>query len=63
MPSHTAIAAVALAVTMTAVAQQKPDFSGEWRLNLQASTLSRRCAGRGVASRGFDRRDDNLLPV
>jgi len=40
MPSHTAIAAAALAFTMTAFAQQKPDFSGEWRLNLQASTLS-----------------------
>ena len=25
---------------MTATAQQKPDFSGEWRLNLQASVLS-----------------------
>lgn len=25
---------------MTASAQQKPDFSGDWRLNRQASTLS-----------------------
>ena len=25
----------------TATARQKPDFSGEWKLNLQASTLSR----------------------
>jgi hypothetical protein len=25
---------------MTVIAQQKPDFSGEWKLNRQASTLS-----------------------
>jgi hypothetical protein len=25
---------------MTVIAQQKPDFSGEWKLNVQASTLS-----------------------
>jgi hypothetical protein len=25
---------------MTVIAQQKPDFSGEWKLNLQGSTLS-----------------------
>jgi hypothetical protein len=31
---------VALAASMTAIAQQKPDFSGEWQLNRQASTLS-----------------------
>jgi len=31
---------VALAGCMTAFAQQKPDFSGEWQLNRQASTLS-----------------------
>ena len=31
---------VALAGTMTAIAQQKPDFSGEWQLNRQASMLS-----------------------
>ena len=41
MPRHIVIAAVvALAGTMTAVAQQKPDFSGEWQLNRQASMLS-----------------------
>ena len=41
MPRYTAIAAgVALAGTMTATAQQKPDFSGEWQLNRQASMLS-----------------------
>ena len=41
MPRHIVIAAVvALAGTMTAIAQQKPDFSGEWQLNLQASMLS-----------------------
>jgi|SRR5437867_5785062 len=33
-------AVVALAGTMPAIAQQKPDFSGEWQLNRQASTLS-----------------------
>jgi hypothetical protein len=33
-------AVVALAGTMTAFAQQKPDFSGEWQLNRQASILS-----------------------
>ena len=41
MPRHIVIAAVvALAGTMTSVAQQKPDFSGEWQLNRQASILS-----------------------
>jgi hypothetical protein len=41
MPRYSVIAAaVALAGTMTAIAQQKPDFSGEWQLNRQASTLS-----------------------
>ena len=42
MPGSTFIAAsVALASTVTMLAaQQKPDFSGEWRLNRQASTLS-----------------------
>jgi hypothetical protein len=41
MPGHTVIAAVvALAGTMTTIAQQKPDFSGEWQLNRHASMLS-----------------------
>src|SRR5688572_17952424 len=41
MPSYTFIAAVvALVGTMTTIAQQKPDFSGEWELNRQASMLS-----------------------
>jgi hypothetical protein len=41
MPSNTFIAAVVfLASAMTVIAQQKPDFSGEWTLNRQASTLS-----------------------
>jgi hypothetical protein len=41
MPRYTVIALViALAGTMTAIAQQKPDFSGEWQLNRQASMLS-----------------------
>ena len=41
MPSPTFIAAVvALAGTMTPIAQQKPDFSGEWQLNREASILS-----------------------
>lgn len=41
MPRYIFIAAIAaLAGTMTAGAQQKPDFSGEWHLNRQASTLS-----------------------
>ena len=41
MPSYTFIAAVvALAGTITVIGQEKPDFSGEWRLNRQASTLS-----------------------
>ena len=39
--SYTFITAVVfLAGAMTAIAQQKPDFSGEWKLNVQASTLS-----------------------
>jgi hypothetical protein len=29
-----------LAGAVTVLAQQKPDFSGEWKLNVQASTLS-----------------------
>lgn len=29
-----------LAITISGVAQEKPDFSGEWILNRQASTLS-----------------------
>jgi hypothetical protein len=33
-------AVVVLAGTMTGGAQQKPDFSGEWRLNREASVLS-----------------------
>src|SRR5690242_15519032 len=37
---HRVAAVVALAGTMTATAQQKPDFSGEWHLNRQASMLS-----------------------
>ena len=41
MPGDTFVAAMVLLVgAMTTVAQQKPDFSGEWKLNLQASTLS-----------------------
>jgi hypothetical protein len=41
MPSSTLIAAVVpLAGIMTVIAQQKPDFSGEWQLNRQASMLS-----------------------
>ena len=41
MPGYTFIAAVVfLAGAMTESAQQKPDFSGEWTLNRQASTLS-----------------------
>lgn len=31
---------IALASTMTTIAQQRPDFSGEWQLNRQASMLS-----------------------
>jgi len=41
MPRYSVIAAVvALAGTMTAIAQHRPDFSGEWQLNRQASMLS-----------------------
>src|SRR5206468_4216172 len=41
MPRYTIIAVVvALAGTMTATAQEKPDFSGEWQLNRQTSMLS-----------------------
>jgi hypothetical protein len=35
--------------TMTVIAQQKPDFSGEWQLNRQASVLS---PGASVAQSG-----------
>ena len=40
MPSFTFAAVFVLAVAMTAIAKQKPDFSGEWQLNRQASALS-----------------------
>ncbi len=41
MPGYILIAALLpLAGTMTVRAQQKPDFSGEWHLNRQASALS-----------------------
>ena len=40
MPSDTLGAVFFLAGAMTVIAQQKPDFSGEWTLNRQASTLS-----------------------
>jgi hypothetical protein len=41
MSSSTLIAAVvALAGTIPLTAQQKPDFSGEWQLNREASVLS-----------------------
>jgi hypothetical protein len=41
MPSSSFIAALALlAAAVTANAQPKPDFSGEWKLNRQACTLS-----------------------
>ena len=41
MHRYTAIAVVVvLAGTMTTTAQRKPDFSGEWQLNPQASMLS-----------------------
>ena len=40
MPSYTPAAVFFLAGAMTVIAQQKPDFSGEWTLNRQASALS-----------------------
>ena len=40
MPRCTLAAVFCLAGVMTVIAQQKPDFSGEWKLNRQASTLS-----------------------
>jgi hypothetical protein len=40
MPSYTLAAVFLLACAMTVIAQPKPDFSGEWTLNRQASILS-----------------------
>jgi hypothetical protein len=40
MAGRTVAALVFLAGAMTAIARQKPDFSGEWTLNREASTLS-----------------------
>jgi hypothetical protein len=40
MSSSTLAAVLFLAAAMTVIAQRKPDFSGEWKLNPQASTLS-----------------------
>jgi hypothetical protein len=44
MHSDTLVAVFFLAGVMTVIAQQKPDFSGEWTLNRQASTLSPKVA-------------------
>ena len=38
--SRCTLAAAFFLAGVTTVAQQKPDFSGEWKLNRQASTLS-----------------------
>jgi hypothetical protein len=40
MPSDALAAVFFLAGVVTVIAQQKPDFSGEWTLNRDASTLS-----------------------
>jgi hypothetical protein len=40
MPSYTPAAVFFLAGALTVIAQEKPDFSGEWTLNRQASALS-----------------------
>jgi len=40
MSSCTLAAVFCVAGVTTVIAQQKPDFSGEWKLNRQASTLS-----------------------
>jgi hypothetical protein len=40
MSGDTLAALFFVAGVITATAQQKPDFSGEWKLNLQASKLS-----------------------
>jgi hypothetical protein len=40
MSRCTLAAVFCLAGVTTLIAQQKPDFSGEWKLNRQASTLS-----------------------
>lgn len=40
MPNYTLTVFFVLFGAMTAVSPQKPDFSGEWKLNRQASTLS-----------------------
>ena len=40
MPSSMLASVIFVAGAMTVIAQQKPDFSGEWTLNRQASTLS-----------------------
>ena len=45
MRHHLFATACALAVAAAAAAQPKPDFSGEWVLNRQASTLSPAAAG------------------
>jgi hypothetical protein len=51
MPTYIFLAAIiALAGTVAAGAQQKPDFSGEWQLNRQASALIAAVAP--VAQRG-----------
>jgi hypothetical protein len=40
VPRFTLATGFFLAGVMTVIAQQKPDFTGEWKLNRQASTLS-----------------------
>ena len=48
---------IVLGVVISAVAQEKPDFSGEWILNRQASTLSRGADAVQTASLRIEHRE------
>ena len=66
MLKYTVVAAVvALAGTLTAMAQQKPDFSGEWELNRQTSMLSPTVApvARDIDLPGDDRQHPAFDPI
>ena len=61
MQCHVLLIAATLLVRITATAApQKPDFTGDWVLNRQASTLSPAMAGVGSGSLHIDQHEGNV---
>ena len=56
-----AVTAIVLALASAAAAQTKPDFSGEWTLNRQASTLSPAASGVQGGSVHIEHREPKFL--